>query len=1312
MSTDQTGSALPAGLPAQPLLGYLNFSEGRPDPRFQKQLNDAFALLAARGDPRPWDGLRDTLLAELQRLRQAGSAAFQDATQADAVLRLALGELLTAYRAHHADLLFHQGDADLLQPFFLARACEAVLAQRGPWDETDRVVRGAMAQLNDFVGYRPLPVLEGRRRGELYDHERVRPVPLMVRGAGVGAGKYQAVLSQALAILETTDPAVLADADFDLALVDEFALDPRGYDFGHPADKRPNYCFGEWDPHHLDNQGHFRRYVVRQVTLDALCNRLRTATDLDAAEALFEAGAVLAGTVLMAAGVTGRAPQAHDSSVTLSVLVPRIARYREAFYAKLLGTLSGAHGDRLRQEAQVTRQPFGAARRHLNQALAYQRALQMQQRHLALLLADIGYPATSRRQASRIAVASVRMLTEMHILLTTGGLRIERGELDQTARQAAQVEDLLKRGIACGALVDPWNVLGFQGQFPRAQAVEDSVRDFRIDDMARVVDLLLNLYGRLLAEKAARGSPGGDRLAGEMGRLARWWDRFATTTVSDIPHVVGAEALESAQHVAHSLERWHERGMGSAELKFWRDQLEGFRTPKAFVYVLDALLEKQDYRASMGLLMTWLSQAGTVPLVEREHSFHQLALRWMLGVTAKTSEVSEDFGSLPVTPDAALDLVARFFDALEANADEYWQVPRLDVLGIGEEVAGEQPPAEPEEEEDPFAAAYEGVTYKDSTDDDVESEVLDIMPQKDFDLKHEAERIEGRLQFLQSLAGLWNIATRAVRAALQDRREPAQRAASGWLAQARRNYHDLLALLDRIHDHEIPRPTGAYESIVEYDMRNVIKERLLALALSTCLDQALAVGALQGVGEQGDEPAGLFGAAWERVGVRLERALLRGDVDESRTLLPEFMALFSAEPLLYTPLSQGGHPHQVLRASIAQRILRGLVHNLPRQGLLRETYRLVRLARAMEAGQVLPGPRVTEFDRIFQTGLYAITEAIVEAGRRDSVPAAQIAEALEAAVEPFLATWIDHSDGVRVATLELVQSEADWQRLRDFIRRYGRDLFTPRFLALANLRGIRQRGIGAWLEQLRSDPELSANIRLADELDRDISRADAERLLFVILQTLIENYDHLRDYNATTAQSDYGDNLYQLFDFLRLKASYDRTAWRLRPVTIVHEALARHDGAAAAIWREQVEELTAEPAEWHLQELARLEREHGIRLATITDRLGERFVGPMTIDRLCALVGPAVEQARERFDRDEPCPLEEELRPLADTPSGVGLDVPPWIARLEAELHRVRDAQSALGALIESQAPVPALAVPFAELADQLREWKTITLEE
>src|SRR4029077_12744913 len=125
----------------------------------------------------------------------------------------------------------------------------------------------------------------------------------------------------------------------------------------------------------------------------------------------------------------GPGPNAYDSSVNLSNLIPRIAKYREAFYAALLDPLQGDHGERLRQEVKVTRQPFGGARQHLNRYLAQQRALQMQQRHLALLFADIGYPPGSRRQLQGIKATSLRLLTEIHILLATGNLAIEQGQL-------------------------------------------------------------------------------------------------------------------------------------------------------------------------------------------------------------------------------------------------------------------------------------------------------------------------------------------------------------------------------------------------------------------------------------------------------------------------------------------------------------------------------------------------------------------------------------------------------------------------------------------------------------------------------------------------------------------------------------------------------------------------------------------------------------------------------------------------------------------------------------------------------------------
>src|SRR5688572_19055001 len=107
------------------LLGYLNFSDGRPDPRFQKGLADGYALLLEHNDPAPWLTLLDWLGKQLTDLAASGASAFRDTTQAAGVLA-ATAALPAAYREHHADLLAHQPDVELFTPFFLARGFEAV----------------------------------------------------------------------------------------------------------------------------------------------------------------------------------------------------------------------------------------------------------------------------------------------------------------------------------------------------------------------------------------------------------------------------------------------------------------------------------------------------------------------------------------------------------------------------------------------------------------------------------------------------------------------------------------------------------------------------------------------------------------------------------------------------------------------------------------------------------------------------------------------------------------------------------------------------------------------------------------------------------------------------------------------------------------------------------------------------------------------------------------------------------------------------------------------------------------------------------
>ncbi len=123
-------------VPLQNMLGYLDFSEGKPDARFQVQISDAYKFFAERGQTGPWNDLVRLLTEKLRSLQSGPSSAFEKSEQAAAVLSL-VTEVLTAYRRHHPDLLFHHSDQELFQPFFLARVFEATLTQGGPWSETE-----------------------------------------------------------------------------------------------------------------------------------------------------------------------------------------------------------------------------------------------------------------------------------------------------------------------------------------------------------------------------------------------------------------------------------------------------------------------------------------------------------------------------------------------------------------------------------------------------------------------------------------------------------------------------------------------------------------------------------------------------------------------------------------------------------------------------------------------------------------------------------------------------------------------------------------------------------------------------------------------------------------------------------------------------------------------------------------------------------------------------------------------------------------------------------------------------------------------
>jgi hypothetical protein len=386
------------------------------------------------------------------------------------------------------------------------------------------------------------------------------------------------------------------------------------------------------------------------------------------------------------------------------------------------------------------------------------------------------------------------------------------------------------------------------------------------------------------------------------------------------------------------------------------------------------------------------------------------------------------------------------------------------------------------------------------------------------------------------------------------------------------------------------------------------------------------------------------------------------------------------------------------------------LETLPRLGLLRENHRLLKAARDMEETNAPAGRKITEFDKLFQAGFQAAVEEVIESAAKweaDAEAPKTLVRLLESVTQPFLDLWTEHSQTLRLSILETVRNDKEAEQLKRFVERYGRDLFHARFLALGNLRGILHHGIGPWLKALAGEPDPLHPIRLLDDLGRKVKRADAERWLEIVLQAVVENYEEYKDYNSTTTQSDYGENLHILLDYLRLKVRYEREAWQLRPLVLVHEMLARRRRQEAALlWQGAFVHLSRKNAEQHVALCRKLEQQHGLVLRTVADRVEERFVKPLAGDRLCALIEPAMEEARteaggKAFDR-----LQRELEPFVQNPTGAGLDVPVWLRRLEMEVQRVRVARTPVATLSQELFLLPRRTLTRTEIEGQVKEWE------
>lgn len=265
---------------------------------------------------------------------------------------------------------------------------------------------------------------------------------------------------------------------------------------------------------------------------------------------------------------------------------------------------------------------------------------------------------------------------------------------------------------AAGALADPWNILGFQGQFPLFTTREDSVPDQRMrfslgwsKGSSKATPTCWKKRPRALKVVA-------EEVDARFARFADEWDRYGSTTI---------KTCRKLPPGPWELARWVARALGNGALPVkppvrFPSGVNMCRSSRrlARTQVVVALLDRNDLVASLGLLMQWLSQADELSLTAGSQSFHRLLARWLDQLVAQAQSKDSTLDAWP--------LLRRLFDYLEANAGPLWQVPTLDEAAVGKPLPGE-PPAGPagEEDDDPervlYEAAYEGVTFRDNADD-------------------------------------------------------------------------------------------------------------------------------------------------------------------------------------------------------------------------------------------------------------------------------------------------------------------------------------------------------------------------------------------------------------------------------------------------------------------------------------------------------------------------------------------------------------------------------------------------------------------
>lgn len=142
-------------------------------------------------------------------------------------------------------------------------------------------------------------------------------------------------------------------------------------------------------------------------------------------------------------------------------------------------------------------------------------------------------PPQPEEQSERVP-APLCIISRIDCFMTAADHFLQVGRLDDAVAVSPQVMDLVHRGIQCGAIVDPWNILGFAGNSGVSNAHRPA-RYYRVEDLVHLMEMVFALSLCIWCEASGSGrSDLCDQIEQQLRTSAEWWRQFAAHEVSDV----------------------------------------------------------------------------------------------------------------------------------------------------------------------------------------------------------------------------------------------------------------------------------------------------------------------------------------------------------------------------------------------------------------------------------------------------------------------------------------------------------------------------------------------------------------------------------------------------------------------------------------------------------------------------------------------------------------------------------------------------------------------------------------------------------